>query len=60
MMCAPLQCSVFMTKKPHVLIPCNSVAAPYLFQSNKHYDEEYDECGEKSEESALEDMANFG
>ena len=48
MLGAPFQCSAFITKHVDALTRCNSVPAPYLFQTDKHYSSAYDEAGAKS------------
>lgn len=43
----PLQCSIFLTRHPKLLLSANSLNAEYLFQSDKYYDSSYD-SGDKS------------
>ncbi|KAK5914559.1 hypothetical protein CgunFtcFv8_008992 [Champsocephalus gunnari] len=47
MMGVPLQCSVILIKKRGLLQGCNEIGATYLFQTDKHYDVNYD-TGDKS------------
>ncbi|KAF3846873.1 hypothetical protein F7725_003951, partial [Dissostichus mawsoni] len=47
MMGVPLQCSAILIKKRGLLQGCNEVGATYLFQTDKHYDVNYD-TGDKS------------
>ncbi|XP_065166336.1 glutamate decarboxylase 2 [Atheta coriaria] len=47
MLGAPLQCSLFLTRHKNLMHECNSAAASYLFQQDKHYDVRYD-TGDKS------------
>ncbi|XP_010771194.1 glutamate decarboxylase 2-like [Notothenia coriiceps] len=47
MMGVPLQCSAILIKKRGLLQGCNEIGATYLFQTDKHYDVNYD-TGDKS------------
>ncbi|XP_018026109.1 cysteine sulfinic acid decarboxylase isoform X2 [Hyalella azteca] len=55
MLCAPLQCSMFLTKHRGLLHEANCVGATYLFQQDKFYDVSYDtgdksiQCGRKGD-----------
>ncbi|MCL4143560.1 UNVERIFIED_CONTAM: hypothetical protein GTU68_008796 [Idotea baltica] len=55
MICAPLQCSVFLVKEKGLLSSSNRVGASYLFQQDKFYDMNYDlgdksvQCGRKAD-----------